>query len=123
LLQTFAALLTTVAMARSTGKGQELTNGYNIEVTWNETTSMVTFTAVIPDKTWLGLVLGSFSHVNSDMILFSANGASSKFYDLYSDGYFMPLDDDVNNLSGSFVVSNGEVKFTVQRKMDTGDRL
>ena len=53
----------------------------------------MTFTAVIPNKTWLGIVLGGYSMVNSDMILFSANGASSKFFDLYSDGYFMPMDD------------------------------
>lgn len=78
---------------------------------------------MIPDKTYLGIFLGSFSHVNSDTILFSANGASSRFYDMYSDGYFMPLDDVKNDLTGSFTVAGGEVKFTVNRKMDTGDRL
>ena len=79
--------------ARSSGKGQELMDGYNIDVQWNEKTSIVTFTAVIPDQTWLGIVLGSFSHNNSDMIQFSANGNKSKFYDLHSQGYFVPVED------------------------------
>lgn len=59
--------------------------------------------------------------VNSDMILFSANGASSKFFDLYSDGYFMPMDDTKNDLTGSYEIIGNEVKFKIQRKADTGD--
>ena len=90
-------------------------------MTWDEDTEIVTFTAVIPNKTWLGIVLGGYSMVNSDMILFSANGASSKFFDLYSDGYFMPMDDTKNDLTGSYEIIGNEVKFKIQRKADTGD--
>lgn len=116
-----AACLAALSAAKSSGTGQELTDGFNIDVTWDEETEIVTFTAVIPNKTWMGIVLGNYSMVNSDMILFSANGSSSKFYDLYSDGYFMPMDDDTNDLTGSFEVLNSEVQFKVSRKIDTGD--
>ena len=80
------AICSALANAQQYGQPIQLTNGFNITVTWNSTTHLVTFVAVIPDKTWLGIVLGSFSHTNSDMISFNANGASSAFYDLYSEG-------------------------------------
>jgi hypothetical protein len=108
-----ASFLAALGAAKSSGTGQELTDGFNIDVTWDEKSEIVTFTAVIPNKTWMGIVIGNYSMVNSDMILFSANGSSSRFYDLYSDGYFMPMEDDHNDLTGSFEVLDTEVRFKV----------
>lgn len=116
-----AAFLAGLGAAMSSGTGQELTDGFNIDVTWDEKTEIVTFTAVIPDKTWMGIVIGNTSMVNSDMILFSANGSSSRFFDLYSEGYFMPMEDDQKDLTGQFEELTNEVRFKVSRKIDTGD--
>jgi len=69
----------------------------------------------------MGIVLGNFGMTDSDMILFSANGEDSQFYDLYSQGYFMPREDEENNLEGSFIKVGDEVIFTVTRPLDTGD--
>jgi hypothetical protein len=75
------ALISNRAQSLSSGKGKEVTDGYNIAVDWDEKTEVVTFTVVMQDLSWLGIVLGSFSHTNSDMILFSANGSKSRFVD------------------------------------------
>lgn len=76
--------------ARSTGLGQEVYNGFNIDISWDEATTYVTFKVVMPRNTWLGIVLGSYTHTNSDMLIFTANGVNSKFYDTYSSGNFEP---------------------------------
>ena len=55
------------------------------------------------------------------MILFSANGLTSRYFDLYSEGQFMPFTDISGNLEGNFDVIGEEVKFSVSRKIDTGD--
>ena len=75
------ALISNRVESVSSGKGKEVTDGYNIDVDWDEKTEVVTFKVVMQDLSWLGIVLGSFSHTNSDMILFSANGSKSKFVD------------------------------------------
>jgi len=106
---------------RSSGQGKEVQEGYNIDVDWDEETEIVTFTAILQDNSWMGIVLGNFGMTDSDMILFSANGEDSQFYDLYSQGYFMPREDEENNLEGSFIKVGDEVIFTVTRPLDTGD--
>ena len=75
------ALISNRAQSVSSGSGKEVSDGFNIAVDWDEKTEVVTFTVVMPDLSWFGIVLGSFSHTNSDMILFSANGDKSKFAD------------------------------------------
>lgn len=115
------AALASYAVAKSSGHGKELQDGYNVEVTWDQRSQVVTFTVVMPNLTWLGLVLGSQTHDNSDMILFSANGMSSRFFDLFSEGDFAPFNDINQNLTGDFDLVGNEVKFSVSRKLDTGD--
>ena len=54
-----AAALAAMASAKSSGTGKELQDGYNVAVTWDQREEEVTFTVVMPDRTWLGLVIGS----------------------------------------------------------------
>jgi hypothetical protein len=71
-------------------------------VDWDEQTDIITFTIVMKNNAWMGIVLGNFSMTNSDMIVFQADGDFSSFHDLYSTGNFVPSPDLVQNLDGSF---------------------
>ena len=65
------------ASAASTGKGLEVFPGFNVDIKYNKDSDMVDFTVVIPDNTWMGIILGTKSMIDSDMITFVADGASS----------------------------------------------
>ena len=56
-----------------------------------------------------------------DIIRFTASGDNSEFLDEYSLGYRPPGRDQQRDLTASFEVVNGEVKWTATRKLDTGD--
>ena len=68
----------------STGAGQEITNGFNLQCSYNAWSEVVTFRIVVPNNTWFSIVLGSANHFNSDMIQVKADGNRSQVYDLYS---------------------------------------
>ena len=54
--------------AASTGKGLEVTPGYNVDMKYNADTEMVDFTFVLPDNTWFGFGLGSKDMFDVNMI-------------------------------------------------------
>ena len=56
-LAAFSALLQ-ASLARSSGTGWEVQPGFNLNWILSDPTT-VTFTFVIPDNTWMGLMLGS----------------------------------------------------------------
>lgn len=60
--------------------------------------------------------------MNTDMILWQAQGATSLTRDLWSTSFIQPSIDTNDNLSSTFVVnSNRTVTFTTTRPMDTND--
>ena len=72
----------------------------------------------------MGIVLGSFGMVNSDMILFQAEGQNSTFHDVFSNQTdVMPVNDKVQNIAGTFqyLAGTDEVSFSVMRPLDSGD--
>jgi len=78
-----AALLSYVG-GLSTGAGQELANGFNLQFSFNLWSETLTIRIVVPNNTWFSIVLGSANHFNSDMIQVKADGNKSQVYDLYS---------------------------------------
>jgi hypothetical protein len=57
------------AMATSSGgKGLEVVEGFNIDIKYNSETTKVDFTFIIPNGTWMGIVLGSNLMMDSDII-------------------------------------------------------
>ena len=67
-LASTALFQTAMSYSRSSGMGEELIDGFNIQVSFNAWSQIVSFRVVIPNNTWLGLILGSQDHTNSDMI-------------------------------------------------------
>ena len=65
------------------------------------------------------------THINSDMIVFKADGTASMFYDMYSYGYNEPVKDFTNNYSGSasYTQSTDSVYFQYTRYLNTYDVL
>lgn len=64
------------------------------------------------------------THINSDMVVFKANGTASTFYDMYSYGYGEPLlDTRYNSYSGtaSYTAATDSVYFQVTRYLNTAD--
>ena len=53
------AIFSQFTCAASTGKGLEVFPGFNVDMKYNKDTEMVDFTVVIPDNTWMGVILGS----------------------------------------------------------------
>ena len=114
------ALLQT-ALASSSGKGLEITPGYNVDMVYDKKAGQVTFTFVIPDQTWAGIVLGGKDMNNTNMIQVAADGDKSSFSDLYSTGGFQPSPADTSAVTGAFTQANGEVTFTLHRPLDPMD--
>ena len=63
-----AFITTAAAHDVSSGLGEELIKGFNVQVSYNAWSEVAAFRVVIPDQTWFGIVLGSSSHANSDMV-------------------------------------------------------
>ena len=82
----YATALSQFASAASSGSGLEVFPGFNVDMKYNKDTEMVDFTVVIPDNTWMGIVLGSSQMIDSDIITFVADGTSSQFIDNWSTG-------------------------------------
>ena len=55
---------------------------------YDEYNDTVDFTFVVPDQTWMGVVLGGRRMFNVNMIAVVADGENSYFNDLYSIGEF-----------------------------------
>jgi hypothetical protein len=65
--------------AFSSGTGLEVSDGFNINIKYNSQTQLVDFTFVVPDGTYMGIILGSKKMANSDMIQVVADGGESYF--------------------------------------------
>lgn len=77
----------------------------------------------MPNKYYVAFSYGG-THINSDMIVMKANGTSSQFYDMYSQGYGEPyLDTRANSYTGSasYTASTDLVFFSLNRFLDTTD--
>lgn len=57
-----------VFAAKSSGTGLEVFDGYNIDIVYKEEDNKIHFTFVIPDQTWLGIVLGGRTMYGTDCI-------------------------------------------------------
>ena len=81
----FALLANAVsAEAESATKGLELAPGFNFDAKYNNITSNIDMTFVVPDNTWFGVVLGAQDMWNSNMVQVVADGDNSKVLDLHS---------------------------------------
>jgi hypothetical protein len=52
-------LLLSVRAIQTNGTGLEVIEGFNIDIKFNQATQMADFTFIMPDKTWMGVILGS----------------------------------------------------------------
>merc|ERR1712226_651249 len=113
------SLLSTNTLAKSSGTGLEVYDGWNLELTLIDEET-IQFDIHMPDNTWLGLNLGGTNMGRGDdMVRFVAQGNDSAWYDEHLKR--RPSEDDEQNLFGSFELIDNEVIFHVQRKLDTGD--
>ena len=83
---------------RYSGKSFGKYGEFRMQVRFNRRTLKVEFELQMPNQSWFGLTLGRASMINSDILLFRANGVRSAAYDMYSKGYFMPFIDPVQNV-------------------------
>ena len=119
LIATLLALLSLFQAKQTGGPGLEVFEGFNVDLKYNQGSEKVDFTFILPDKTWLGIILGSQMMKNSDIIQVVADGANSKFYDMHGLNYTAPLLDFSNDLTGSFEYRDGQVTFRLNRELDT----
>ena len=76
---------------------------------------------ILPNDSWFGLTLGSYSMEDSDILAFQAASNSSKFTDYFGVGYTHPVEDLQQDWTGAFQHKDSEVHFSVQRPLDTAD--
>ena len=62
------------ANAISTGIGKEVLAGYNVNAVYDARTEQVVFTFVVPNNSWMGILLGTNQMRKADGIVVSANG-------------------------------------------------
>jgi hypothetical protein len=65
-------LLASLTTSQSTGLGKEVHSGFNMEWKYDISKNQVCLQVIIPQNSWFGLTLGTYSMVNSDMIAFQA---------------------------------------------------
>ena len=104
-------------------KGKELFPDFHFNMKLDpENDSNIIFHTYQPNDSYLGIVLGAGGMARgSDMVVFHANGKDSYCSDMTSQGYTKPANDKTKNLSCKHEYKDGEVHFTVKRKLDTGD--
>ena len=74
----------------------------------------------MPNKYYVAFSFGG-THVNSDMVVFKADGSDSKFYDMFSKGYGEPELDSVSHYTGTASYSSAAdtVHFHINRYLNT----
>ena len=65
---TLLGLVVGTMATSSGGKGLEVFEGFNIDIKYNSETTKVDFTFIIPNGTWMGIILGSNLMMDSDII-------------------------------------------------------
>ena len=108
-------------VSKTNGNGIEVFLGFNVDIRYNQATSKADFTFVLPDQTWMGIVLGSQVMADSDIIQVMANGTSSYFIDAHATGQTAPIEDSQRDLEGRYEVVGNKVTFRLSRSMDTYD--
>ena len=98
--------------------------GYDGKITmdYDAATQEAVMTADMPDNTWLGFTLGAYTMHDTDVLLFSASGATSKALDYYSTDDVMPTKDTQQDYKTNVLSSaGGRVKIEARRKLKTTD--
>lgn len=85
-----------------------------------ESNETAVFFFTIPDQMYFSIGFGN-TMSNVDMLLLQANGDKSLAYDLWSVNHNTPKPDNDQNIDYKFEVSSTHVKFSVKRKVSTGD--
>ena len=99
-----------------------LSDGSTIAVYYNPTTGLINMDAKILAGTFAGWGWGE-SMTNTEMVIFSANGASSSVQHVFATGHSKPADYPIVNgcyTSSWAETSDGFVQFTVTRPLDCG---
>jgi hypothetical protein len=116
-----AAALVQAAFAKSSGKGLEVFDGYNVDMKWNSKTEEIEYTVVAPGNTVFGFVLGGHTMFDANLIGCVSNGENSFFGDLWSTGEYLASPVTTSALVGGFEQKDGEVIFKFTRPLDPGD--
>jgi hypothetical protein len=77
-----------------------LPNG-SLAVSWDATINRIKFNVKVKDGSYIAFGWGS-SMANTDMVYWSANGATIEQKDLHSNGYSTPATDAVNTYTTTF---------------------
>ena len=63
---------------------------YTFTSYYDAATSEIVIQTTQPDQSWFGILLGASSMINTEAIVFSADGVSSSAKNYYSTGYSAP---------------------------------
>ena len=74
----------------------------------------------MPNNNYFAIGYG-VNMAGTDMVIWEANGKSSKALDLYSYGHSKPPVDPIQNYHSSFTYNSSHIMFTSDRLLDTGD--
>ena len=96
---------------------------FTLKVMGDSTQKEITFTAMIPDQSYLAIAFGS-DMIGADMILWQADGEDSAAYDMWSTNFATPMYDKFDQLKT--VVDDGKIGtgtkvFTTKRPYDPMD--
>ena len=69
-----AAMMAGYVSAISTGIGKEVVAGYNVNAVYDAKNEQVVYTFVVPNNSWMGILLGTNIMRKADGIVISANG-------------------------------------------------
>ena len=95
--------------------------GQRLNIAYDSSAGELVFTAVVQDQSYLAVGFGA-GMVDTDMILWLADGDKSEVLDLWSLDYARPVIDDTdNNINTIEDGENGTKVFTTRRPLDTGD--
>ena len=117
----FLLLICSMTLSVSSGRKFILDEDFYIEM--EGYFSDLIITVVIPNKYYLALAFGQ-THIDTDMLIFVANGPDSVVYDLYSTGFEEPAKDDnqdIEVISKIYEADTKLVRFEIERPLDTGD--
>ena len=112
--------LASIILAKSSGDGLEIYNGYNINLKLIDVET-VQLDVVIPnEKTFLLFFVEEGSDDATDFIKFESNGRNSEYFDMHI-SMTGPEIDEVEDLRGRFANMGSEVMYRLSRLLDTGD--
>jgi len=109
------ALLVAKAIAYEFNDGS-----YSISLQYDAATHEILFITTQPDNTWLGILLGSKSMVNTEAIVFFASGGTSTAKNYYSTGEKEPGIATPQSVTTTIDSQTGKVKMTTRRPLDPG---